>query len=196
MWHKFVIAPLVFAAAAGAQTKTPSSEPAAKTDPSAIHSHRRVWKYRLFSTDAVGSALITTAWSEAWNTPKEWGRTWKGAGYRLSSAYGNRAVRATVELGIETWTHENTRYRRSGRHGFMPRAKYAVARTFWVPRDNGPGYTVPVGRIAGAFTAGQVSRLWLPERINKFHDGVETGLISVSLDAVFNVAREFFLHRH
>jgi len=82
----------------------------------------------------------------------------EGFAKRAGSSYGQRAVKGVVEFSVATvWTHEDLRYRPSDLHGAWPRTRYAVFRTFWVPRDDSRRNTFAAGRVSGAFVAGQVA---------------------------------------
>ena len=70
--------------------------------------------------------------------------------------------------------------------------KHAAVGTFWVPRDNGPGHTLAVGRITGAFAAGQVSRIWMPSRVATFGAGMRSSGGTLGLDVGVNLFREFW----
>jgi hypothetical protein len=160
------------------------------------HIHKRELKHKLMFKGALIKTGISAVWGEARNSPREWGRTWEGFAKRAGSAYAQRAVKGVVEFSISSaLTHEDLRYHRSGLQGTWPRMKYALVRSFWVPRDVGDGHTFAVGRIVGAFTAGQVSRTWMPTRVATLGAGVSSGGVSIGLDVGLNVAREFWPKR-
>ena len=151
--------------------------------------NKLVWKGPLIKT--AFSALF----NEARNSPHEWGRGIDGFGKRAASSFGQRAVKASVELGVSYWTHENLHYRRIGHGGFWPRVKHAAVTTYWVPRDNGGGQTLAIGRIAGSFSAAMVSRAWMPSRVATFGAGMQSFGGSISLDVGVNLFREFWPRR-
>ena len=97
-----------------------------------------------------------------------------------------------MELGVSEWTHEDLHYHRLGSGSFLARVKHAVVTTYWVPRDNGRGHTVAVGRIAGSFAAPQVARLWMPDRVATFGAGMQSTGATIGLDVGFNVIYEFW----
>jgi hypothetical protein len=147
-----------------------------------------IWKGPLIKTAA--SALF----EEARNSPHEWGRGIDGFGKRVGSAFAKRTVKAGVELGFSGFTHEDLHYQRMGSGRFWARVKHAVVTTYWVPRDDGPGHTLAVGRIAGSFAAPQVARLWMPDRIATFGAAMESTGATLGLDVGLNVLYEFW-HR-
>ena len=148
--------------------------------------NKLIWKGPLAKTAA--SALF----SQAIDAPKEWGRGIEGFGKRVGSSFGKRAVKASVELGVSEWTHEDLHYHRLGTGSFLGRLKYAVVTTYWVPRDNGPGHTVAAGRIAGSFAAPQVARLWMPDRVANFEGAARSMGFSIGLDVGLNILYEFW----
>jgi hypothetical protein len=161
------------------------------------HIHKQELKKKLFSEGALIKTGIGALWGEANNSPHEWGRTWEGLGKRVASSYGQRAIKGVVEFSAaEAFTHEDLRYRKSGIDGTLPRIKYALVHTFWVPHDVGYGYTFATGRVTGAFVAGQVARTWMPDRVATFGAGAQRMGFSLALDAGMNVLREFWPHRH
>src|SRR5262249_833319 len=155
--------------------------------------HKEQLKHKLFSKMTFVRTGVGAAWSEAWNTPHEWGRTMGGFAKRAGSSYGQRAIKGVVEYSVaSTWTHEDLRYRPSGLHGRWPRLKYGLGRAGWVPRDTPGGNTVAVGRASGAIAAGQISRAWMPQRVATVGAGFSSAGISIGIDAGFNVLREFW----
>src|SRR5664279_4424840 len=121
-----------------------------------------IWKGPLMKT------AVSALFNEAINSPTEWGRGPEGFAKRAGNAFGQRVIKASVELGVSTWTHEDLHFRRLGVGSVWKRVKHVAIGTFWVPRDNGPGRTLALGRITGVITARQMSRLWMPPRVAGF----------------------------
>jgi len=160
------------------------------------HIHKHEFKNKLYFKGALIKTVIAASWGEARNSPHEWGRTWEGFGKRLGSSYAQRAIKGATEFGISEITHEDLRYRKSNQEGALRRVKYAVVRTFWMPRDVGDGNTFAVGRVTGAFVAGQVARTWMPDRVATFGAGAQSAGLSLGLDAGLNIVREFWPKKH
>ena len=157
------------------------------------HIHKREFKQKLLSKGSWIKTGATVAWEHIRNSPHEWGRTAGGLAKRAGSSVGQRAIKGVTEYTVASlWTHEDTRYRRSGLDGTWPRFRYAVVGTFWVPRDVPGGNTFAFGRVTGAVVAGQVSRAWLPQRIATFGAGMSSAGLSVGFDVGMNVLREFW----
>src|SRR3954462_14384265 len=125
----------------------------------------RVKEYR---RNAVGKrTLIGSAAgagvAHARNSPHQWGRGAAGFGKRFGSRIGQHVAKETIQFGVAAARHENLRYRRSHKHGTLPRMGYAVKHTFIVPKTNRPHKkTVALGRISGNMGAGMVSQAWAP----------------------------------
>jgi hypothetical protein len=145
-----------------------------------------IWKAPLVKT------AIAALFNEAINSPTEWGRGMEGFGKRAGNSFGQRTVKATVELGFSPLTHEDLHFRRLGEGTVWTRVKHVMLGTFWVERDDGPGHTLAAGRITGALAAGQVSRIWMPARVANFGAGMRTGGGWLGLDVGTDLVREFW----
>jgi hypothetical protein len=146
-----------------------------------------IWKTPLLKT------AVSALFNEAINSPTEWGRGPEGFAKRAGNSFGQRVVKASVELGVSEWTHEDLHFRRSGEGSVWTRVKHVTLGTFWVPRDNGIEHrTLAAGRITGAFAAGQASRIWMPARVANFGAGVRTSGGTLGLDVGINLVREFW----
>src|ERR1051325_3698088 len=85
---------------------------------------------------------------------------------RFASAFGTHVIKHTVQYPIAKFRHERISYQRSAETGFGPRFKHAVLATVITPRTNREGETIATGHIAGAVSAGFLSRLWQPARLH------------------------------
>ena len=134
---------------------------------------------------------IAALFNEAINSPTEWGRGADGFAKRAANSFGQRTVKASVELAFSPLTHEDMHFQRLGEGGVLVRARHAILGALWVPRDDGPGHTLAAGRITGAFAAGQASRIWMPARVANFGAGARTGAGWLGLDIGTDLVREF-----
>jgi hypothetical protein len=157
--------------------------------------HFRDFRKKLIWKGPLAKTAVSALFSEAINSPREWGRGIEGVGKRAGNSFGQRAIKATVELGASTWTHEDLHFHRLGEGSILRRATHAAVTTFWVRRDNGAGHTLAAGRIAGNFTASQISRTWMPARVATFGAGMESFGASMGLDVGLNLFREFWPRR-
>lgn len=104
----------------------------------------------------------TDHWSQA---PHEWDRSAESYSYRIASGWGRRMVRNTVEFGFEAALHEDSRYRRSGEHGFGRRILFALSHSVLAYKPDGsvePMY----GRMAAGIVAAATSSTWHPQSIS------------------------------
>lgn len=160
------------------------------------HSHLQDFKRKLIWKGPLAKTAVSALFNEVRNSPHEWGRGVDGFAKRAGSSFGQRAVKASVELGASEWTHEDLHYHRLGTGSFFTRLKHAVVTTYWVPRDNGPGNTIAVGRIAGSFLSPQVARLWMPDRVATGGAALQSTAATIGLDAGINVLYEFWRRPH
>ena len=114
-----------------------------------------------------------------------------GYGRRYGSSFGKRIVDHSIRLGVESALGEDARYVPSSGKETWSRIGYAVRHTLLTRTTNGKE-TVAVGRLAGTFGGGFVSRTWHPEGHDGFVDGLQSGGISFSFEIATNVFREFW----
>ncbi len=147
-----------------------------------------------FGRGSFERAAASTLFAEITNSPKEWGRTWDGAGKRYASAYGKHLVNTSVRYSVATLRHEDLRYFPSAGKSVGARLRHALVSTV-VARNTKTGSSeMALGRVSGAFAGGFVSRTWMPDRYHTFSSGMASGGISLGIDAGANVLREFW-HR-
>ena len=154
------------------------------------------YKHSLYGKPTIGATAAVAGINQLRNHPHEWGGGVGGFAKRFGSALGQHAVKATIELGVGAWHHEDLHYHRSNLHGTLPRMKYALVSTFIVPRTNKPGKTVALGHISGSMGAGLISRAWQPASTAGIGAGLASGGISLGATVGINMAREFWPHKH
>jgi hypothetical protein len=159
-----------------------------------IGAKERVKSYenKLWGKATLAGTFAGAALGEARNSPSEYGRTTEGFAKRWGSRLAQNGVKQTIVLGASAWHHEDLRYVKSNRNGIVARAFWAAKRTFIVPYSNREGSTLALGRIAGAFGAGQISRTWQPASVSGIGQGFQSGGLSLAIDAGLNVVREFW----
>jgi hypothetical protein len=156
------------------------------------HQQVREYRHSLYGPRAIGGSAAGAAIGQLRNSRHEWGGGAGGFAKRLASKLGQHAVKETIQFGVATWHHEDLHYQRSNLHGTGPRMKYALVSTFIVPRTNGPGKTVALGRISGNLGAGVISRAWQPASTAGLGAGLASGGIGLGAEAGINMAREFW----
>jgi hypothetical protein len=62
--------------------------------------HLRDFRRKLIWKGPLAKTTLSALFNEARNSPHEWGRGIDGFGKRAASSLGQRAVKATVELGV------------------------------------------------------------------------------------------------
>jgi hypothetical protein len=173
---------------------TPSANNLASDDPSIPLSTGDKFTNYLNTTYgpvALMRAGASAGISQARNNPEEWGQGWDAYAARFGSNLGQRAVANSISLGVGILRGEDPRYFASERTSFSTRLGNAVAQTFVTHTNNGTR-TVAVGRVAGAFGGGFVSRTWQPEGHGIWWPGIQQGAMSLGSVAVSNIFREFW----
>ena len=159
--------------------------------PLAVEDKFALYLKRTYGPGAFLKSGAVAGINQARTRPVEWGRGWDGYGDRFGSSMGQRAVSNTISFGVGALRGEDPRYFPSGQTRILARIGSALAQTFVVHTDNG-GRTVAIGRVAGAFGGGFVSRTWQPEGHGIIRPGVQSGAISLASGAVSNVIRELW----
>ena len=176
------------AIAAAAQTTATTNQPS-YVRPSAEK------RFKNYVNDTVGP----TAWfgivggagaSTAFNSPEEWGRSWEGFGRRVASNLGRNVVRNTVMYGLDEALKLDSHYYRSKKRDVGSRISNALISTVTARKANGKR-TIGVPRIVGSYAADVVAnQYWYPARYD-WKDGMKRGGITLGVNAMFNLVREF-----
>jgi hypothetical protein len=115
----------------------------------------------VFGRPAVLAAVAGDAWQTAWNTPPEWGRTWRGAGSRFAEREVDVALSNGIEAGLGSLWSEDPRYIRLGHGGIARRFGYAARTVFVAPRKDG-AMAPAWARYAGNTVNSVIENAWLP----------------------------------
>ena len=159
--------------------------------PLALEDKFALYLKRTYGPGALLKSGAMAGISQARNRPVEWGQGWDAYGARFGSSMGHRAVSNSISLGVGALRGEDPRYFPSGQSSALARIESALAQTFVVHTDHG-GRTAAIGRIAGAFGGGFVSRTWKPEGYGIIRPGLQSGAISLASGAVSDIIREFW----
>ncbi len=155
-------------------------------------------RFRNFVLDAAGPVWLLEAvgWAgiaQANDTPAEWGRGAKGFGRRYASLMGQGVIQESVAYGLSEAMAVDSRFHKSKKHGFFPRAGDALLQAVTSRRANGDR-VVSAPLLAG-YTAGGIGMMaWYPERYT-YKDGLRYGGLAVTSRAGVNLIREFILRR-
>ena len=145
----------------------------------------------VFDKSAFVWAGVGTAVGQIANSPKEWGQGPDGAAKRFGAVFGKHAVKSSVQLGVAGLRHEDLKYRPCDESGFGARLTHALVSTVVARKTTDGSMTLATGRIAGAFSSGYVSELWLPDRLHTVTNGLASGGVSLGINALTNIVREF-----
>lgn len=154
---------------------------------------REKYRYTLQRSFGAQEMVVMTAGAglDQWDRhPDEWGEGWDAFGVRVASHFGQNLVKQHIAFGVRAIDHEDPRFVLSHRKGIWPRVQAAIIHTYYVRNDNGrmmPAYS----RFISDYGATFISRQWWPERFRTVQEGFRGGTVSLGLDAVYNVAREF-----
>lgn len=191
------LVPAVFAQAPPCALLPPSDPPQPCLPP--LMSRERIKDY-LHSTVGPGALLSRAAAAgiaQARNSPSAWEQGMAGYGRRFASRTGQSIFENAVRLGVESALGEDSRYYPSPRKDPGSRIAH-IFRTTLLARTREGGETLAVGRLAGAFSSGLVSRSWQPTGHRGIGEGLESGAISYGLDFASHAFDEFWpdLRKH
>jgi hypothetical protein len=144
-----------------------------------------------YSPCALTGPMIGALWSQAWNSPYQWGSGFSGFGRRLGSNYARVVIGNTLGMSLAAIDHEDIRYYRSNLSGFKPRLKYALKRTLIARRTDG-GSMLAVSSIVNSYSAAFIANSWYPPKQATFGRALERGSTAYASAYFFNVLQEFW----
>jgi len=156
-------------------------------------------RFKRFVNDTIGpfawaGVAASAGFSTITNEPKEWGKTANGFGKRFASTFGKNVIRNTMIYGLDEALKLDSHYYRSTKRGFGSRAGNAIFSTFTARTSTGKR-TVGVPRIVGTYAANIIAaEAWYPSRYG-WKDGVKSGTISLGINSVFNLVKEFIFKK-
>jgi len=187
---------LVSAFAVAAQA--PDPVPTATPQPSYVRPPAEK-RFKRYVNDTVGAVawigiVSGAAFSTAFNSPEEWGKSGEGFGRRVASNFGRNVVRNTVMYGLDEAFKLDSGFYLSTERDVGSRVGNAFLSVVTARKANGKR-TVGVPRIVGTYTADVVAnQFWYPARFD-WKDGMKRGGISLGVNAAFNLVREFILKK-
>ena len=125
------------------------------------------------------------------NGPPEWGQGAKGYARRFGAAHELEAFEDTVWFAGAALTHEDPRYLRSGRSGFLPRLADALKVGMLSRRDNGSVGFAYARTVAGLGTALFEGVAFPDEEAFTTRSALLTALQYVVLREAQSIGREF-----
>ncbi len=143
-----------------------------------------------FSIRGVIGNLMGAGLGQLTNTPSEWGQGWGAYGERYASGFGSTLSRQAFAFTLESALHEDPRYFPSTETSFGARVKHALKFALITETDSGDE-RFAYSRVISAFGSGQLVNVWQPRSTSHVSDGLERGVITLGVDAGFNLAQEF-----
>ena len=136
--------------------------------------------------DAAYAAIL-----QADNAPLEWKQGAEAFGKRVGSMVAWSGIRNGLAFGLDSTLHQDPRYYRAGGKGFWRRSGHALRETMLTHTDSG-GETLSTWRIGSAYGSAFLSNLWYPDRLNTARLGFIQGSVTVGLDLMGNLGKEFW----
>jgi hypothetical protein len=136
--------------------------------------------------DAAYAAIL-----QADNAPLEWKQGGAAFGKRVGSMVAWSGIRNGLAFGLDSSLHQDPRYYRSSGTGFWRRSGHALRETMLTHTDSG-GETLSTWRIGSAYGSAFLSNLWYPDRLNTARLGFIQGSVTVGLDLMGNLGKEFW----
>ena len=186
------LALIAAAPAAIAQEQGAVPNPSESVRPSASE------RFRNFLIDSAGPVVLaeTIAWAAAAQvseTPAEWGGGAKGFGKRYASLVGQGVIQESVTYGLSEALAVDSRFHKSHKRGFVPRAGEALIQSVTSRRVDG-GRVVSAPLLAGYAAGGLGMMAWYPDRYT-YRDGLRYGGLALASRAGVNLIREFITRR-
>jgi hypothetical protein len=120
----------------------------------------------------------------------EFGLGAAGLAKRYATAYGDQVIGDYMNEAIfPTMLHQDPRYYRMARGGFIQRTTYAVSRVLITRSDSGAGQ-FNFSQVAGTATAAAIANLYYPDRT--FPSTMQRFGIQLASGGVFNVLKEYW----
>jgi hypothetical protein len=155
-------------------------------------------RFRNFVVDAAGPVVLleTIVWAaaaQASDTPAEWGGGARGFGKRYASVAGQGVIQESVTYALSEALVVDSRFHKSDKHGFFPRAGDALIQAVTSRRAN--GHRVVSAPLLAGYAAGGLGLMtWYPDGYTD-KDGLRYGGLALTSRAGVNLVREFIMHR-
>jgi hypothetical protein len=155
-------------------------------------------RFKNFVLDTAGPVVLleTIGWagiSQASHTPSAWGDGPNGFGKRYASLMGQGIIQESVTYGLSEAMGVDSRFHKSRKHGFFPRAGEALLQAVTSRRSNGDR-VVSAPLLAGYAAGGIGMMAWYPDGYTN-RDGLRYGGLALTSRAGVNLIREFILRR-
>lgn len=139
---------------------------------------------------ALAKNVVFAGYATWRNSPEEWGDNWEGFGRRFASGVGKSAIKGTTMYALDEAFKLDSAFYRSRKTTLGGRLGDALLSTFTARKPDGRK-VLGIPRIAGTYASSVIAaEAWYPNRFD-YKDGLKSGTISLGLNAVFNVFKEF-----
>ena len=174
------------------------AQPQAAPDPPESDRPAAAERFRNFLIDSAGPVVLleTIAWAAAAQvseTPPEWGGGAKGFGKRYASLVGQGLIQESVTYGLSEALAVDSRFHKSRKRGFLPRAGEAVIQSVTSHRADGRR-VVSAPLLAGYAAGGLGMMAWYPDGYT-YRTGLRYGGVALASRAGVNLIREFIMRR-
>ena len=175
-----------------------AQEPAAVPAPADDVRAAAAQRFRNFLVDSAGPVVLgeTIAWAAAAqvnDTPAEWGRGASGFGKRYASLLGQGVIQESVTYALSEALAVDSRFHKSARRGFLPRAGEAMLQSVTSRRADGRR-VVSAPLLAGYAAGGLGMMTWFPDGYT-YKDGMRYGALALASRAGVDLIREFIIRR-
>ena len=126
-------------------------------------------------------------------TPPEWGSGAKGFGKRYASLIGQGVIQESVTYGLSEAFAVDSRFHKSAKRGFFPRAGEAVLQAMTSRRSDG-SRVLSAPLLTGYAAGGLGMMTWYPDGYT-YKDGLRYGGLALTSRAGVNLIREFIIRR-
>lgn len=155
-------------------------------------------RFRNYALDTAGPAILveTIAWAAAAQvakTPAEWGSGATGFGKRYASLIGQGVIQESVAYGLSEAFAVDSRFHKSAKRGFFPRAGEAVLQAMTSRRADG-SRVLSAPLLTGYAAGGLGMMTWYPDGYT-YKDGLGYGGLALTSRAGVNLIREFIIRR-
>jgi hypothetical protein len=128
---------------------------------------------------------------DQWNDkPVEWEQGVSGYGKRYANILGQYSIQRTVTFGLGSALHEDNRYFNSGKTGFWPRTRYALASGILARHDDGSRH-ISLSQLGGVAAGAFLSRTWQPPSEHSAGNGAVSFGITMAGNMGFGIVKEF-----
>jgi hypothetical protein len=163
---------------------------AADFQPQTQHERNISYREGLINPFGLGKIAGSAGVAQLIPKPESWGQGEEAYGKRVANLGGQYLIQKTVTWGLASALHEDNRYFGSGKHGFGPRALYALESSVLARHDDG-SRALSISEIGGFATSAFVAGSWLPPDQNSPSNAAVRFAIGMGGNAAACMLKEF-----